>query len=115
MTRALVDQICEALPGATRALAAEGELDSWKVGGKMFACFGPTSGDGVSVKTAGTDTATMLIDAGIGTRARYFHRSWIRLGFDLDEAELRHRIETSYDLIRAALPRAQRTALPDRT
>ncbi|WP_121061654.1 MmcQ/YjbR family DNA-binding protein [Chachezhania antarctica] len=115
MSRTLIDDICAALPGAERANATEGALESWKVGGKMFACFGTRSGEGVSVKTADTETARMLIDAGAGAKAPYFHPSWIRLDESTPETDLRHRIETSYDLIRAKLPKATRTALPPRT
>ena len=114
VTRAEVDGICAALPGATEAHPPE--LVSWKVGGKMFACFGGEGDmDGVSVKTPDTDTAAMLIDAGAAVRAPYFHRSWVRLPFgatDMDEA--RHRLATSYDLIRASLKKADREALPER-
>ena len=114
MTRAEVDALCAALPGAT--LAHPPELVSWKVGGKMFACFG---GDGemqgVSVKTASVETAQMLIEAEAAVRAPYFHRSWVRLPFDVtDPAEAAHRIHASYDLIRASLKKAQRDALPPR-
>ena len=65
-------QLCSSLPGATEAHPPE--LISWKVGGKMFACFGG-EGDmqGVSVKTDSTDTAAMLIVAGAAHRAPYFH------------------------------------------
>ncbi|MCC1480982.1 MmcQ/YjbR family DNA-binding protein [Roseibaca sp. Y0-43] len=114
VTREQIDAICAALPGAT--LAHPPELVSWKVGGKMFACFG---GDGemsgVSVKCADVDTARMLIDAGVAQRAPYFHASWVRLVFDsarLDDA--RHRLTASYDLVRASLKKAQRDALPAR-
>ena len=48
--------------------------DAWKVGGKMFACIG-AGVPGVPVKTDRIETAGMLIDAGVGARAPYFHRS----------------------------------------
>ncbi|MEP2641434.1 MmcQ/YjbR family DNA-binding protein [Roseobacter sp.] len=113
VTRDLVDQICGALPGATLALPPE--LISWKVGGKMFACFG---GDadmrGVSLKTADADTAAMLIAAGPAIKAPYFHKSWVRLQFDATTAdEMAHRIGVSYDIIRKSLPKAIRDGLPD--
>ena len=47
----------------------------------------------------------MLIEAGAGERAPYFHRSWILLDWDMDEAELRGRLANSYRLIRAGLPK----------
>ncbi|MGB3408997.1 MAG: MmcQ/YjbR family DNA-binding protein [Jannaschia sp.] len=114
MTRADVDTLCAALPGATPTDA--GELDSWKVGGKMFACMagGEFRGaeDGVSVKCPDVETAAMLIDAGAARRARYFHRSWVRLPYDgADPEEAAHRIRVSYDTIVATLPKATREAL----
>ncbi len=114
VTRQQADQICGALPGAT--LAHPPELVSWKVGGKMFACFGGDGDrDGVSVKTADADTAAMLIEAGAAVRAPYFHKSWVRLPFDAtDTADLTHRVAVSYDIVRKSLPKAKRDALPAR-
>lgn len=114
MTRADVDALCAALPGATPT--GPGELDSWKVAGRMFACMagGDSRGaeDGVSVKCPDVETAAMLIDAGAATKARYFHRSWVRLPYaTTDRAEAEHRIRVSYDTIVATLPKATREAL----
>ncbi|MEL6979387.1 MAG: MmcQ/YjbR family DNA-binding protein [Pseudomonadota bacterium] len=110
MTRATVDAICAGLPGAHLPAPESGELEAWKLGGKMFACLAGGEA-GVSVKTDSIETAEMLIAAGVGERAPYFHRSWIRLPLDAPEAELRHRIETSYRLIRAGLPRKMLASL----
>lgn len=113
MTRELVNTICAGFPGAEHSDPWGGGHDAWKVGGKMFATVG-TMNDGVSVKTPDVETATMLIDAGIGIKAPYFHRSWIKLPWGTDPDELRHRIETSYDLIRAGLTRKLQASLPPR-
>ena len=86
MTRTLVDTLCAAHPGATAADPTT-ELASWKVGGKMFACFGDRI-DGVCVKTDSTETAAMLIDAGAATKAPYFHKSWVLVSFGSAEEEL---------------------------
>ena len=118
MTRAEIDTICAALPGAV--LSGPGELDAWKVGGKMFTCFGHEEGraentEHVAVKCTDVETAGMLIDAGAASKAPYFHRSWVRLTLAaLDPDEARHRIAVSYDTIRAKLPKATRTALTER-
>ena len=109
MTRDDVNAICGTLQGATAADPTT-ELDSWKVGGKMFACFGDR-GDGFCVKTDSIETATMLIDAGAATKAPYFHRSWVLVSFNADPAELSHRINVSYDIIHKALPKKIRDAL----
>jgi predicted DNA-binding protein (MmcQ/YjbR family) len=118
VTRDDIDTLCAALPGAV--LSGPGELDAWKVGGKMFACFGhvetrAANTDAVSVKCPDVDTAAMLIDAGAAHRAAYFHRSWVSLALaeiTLDDA--RHRIAVSYDTIRAGLKKSARDALPPR-
>jgi predicted DNA-binding protein (MmcQ/YjbR family) len=115
MHRADVDSLCATHPGAK--LSGPGELDAWKVGGKMFACFGHAENrakntDSVSVKCPDIETAQMLIDAGAATRAAYFHRSWVSLALaGLDEAEAAHRVAVSYETVRAGLPKKIREAL----
>ncbi|TFL19956.1 MmcQ/YjbR family DNA-binding protein [Jannaschia formosa] len=115
MTRAEFDTLCAAHPGAT--LSGPGELDAWKVGGKMFACFGheETRAENtgtVSLKCPDAETAAMLIEAGAATRAPYFHRSWVQLTLaDLTGEEAAHRVAVSYDTIRASLPKKVREAL----
>ncbi len=109
-TRALVNTICATFPGAVVSDPWGGGHDAWKVGGKMFACIGAIQ-TGVSVKTGSVETAQMLIEAGVGTRAPYFHRSWIYLPETVDTDELRHRLVTSYQIIRAGLPKKVQAAL----
>lgn len=115
VTRKDVDTICAALPGAE--LAQPPELISWKVGGKMFACFGGDGDtEGVSVKTPDTETAALIIDAGEAVRAPYFHKSWVRLQFDTaDLNAAQHHIHVSYDIVRKSLKKSVRDALPERT
>ncbi|MFQ1700896.1 MmcQ/YjbR family DNA-binding protein [Loktanella agnita] len=109
MSRDAVNTICAALPGA-RASDPTTELDSWKVGGKMFACFGDRI-DGVCTKTDSVETAQMLIDAGAATKAPYFHKSWVLVSLDAPADELRHRIQTSYDIIVKSLPKKTQATL----
>ncbi|MEO0991085.1 MAG: MmcQ/YjbR family DNA-binding protein [Pseudomonadota bacterium] len=111
--RTTVDAICAALPGAEKSDPWGGGHDAWKVGGKMFACIGSVD-PGISVKTPDIETAEMLIEAGVGTKARYFHKSWIRLPENTAESELRHRLEISYDIVRAGLTKKAQAALPPR-
>jgi predicted DNA-binding protein (MmcQ/YjbR family) len=87
-----------------------GGHDAWKVGGKMFACIGAVM-PGVSLKTDSVETAQMLIEAGVGVKAPYFHRSWVNLPWGTAEAELRHRITASYRLVRASLTRRAQSEL----
>ncbi|WP_170607842.1 MmcQ/YjbR family DNA-binding protein [Ruegeria arenilitoris] len=114
MSRETVNAICAELPGAELSDPRGGGHDAWKVGDKMFACIG-TVGDGVSVKTPDIETAQMLIDAGIATKAPYFHRSWIRLSWDTDAEEMRHRLTVSYDLVRASLTKKLQATLSPRS
>jgi predicted DNA-binding protein (MmcQ/YjbR family) len=115
VTRTQFDALCAAHPGAI--LSGAGELDAWKVGGKMFACFGheETRAENTghaSVKCPDVETAAMLIDAGAASRAAYFHRSWVSLDLpDLDADEAAHRVAVSYDAVRAGLSKRVREAL----
>jgi len=111
MSRDLVNRICATFPGAERSDPWGGGHDAWKVGGKMFACVGAVQ-TGVSVKTDSVETAEMLIAAGIGIRAPYFHRSWIHVPEGTTPEEVRHRLAQSYKLIRLGLPKKVQSALP---
>lgn len=110
MSRALINRICAAFPGAEVSDPWGGGHDAWKVGGKMFACIGAVM-PGVSVKCDSIETAEMLINAGVAQRAPYFHRSWVNLPFDADEAELAHRLRQSYRLVRSGLPKRVQAGL----
>lgn len=111
MSRARVNQICATFPGAEVSEPWGEGLDAWKVAGKMFAASGGIHG-GLSVKTDSIETAQMLIDAGVGERARYFHRSWIHLPDGTDDGEIEHRLRMSYALVRAGLTRKVQAMLP---
>ena len=113
MSRETVNAICETFPGAEVSDPWGGGHDAWKVGGKMFACIGMKN-DGVSVKTRDIETAQMLIDAGVGEKAPYFHRSWVRLPWDCEIEEMRHRLESSYDLVRSGLTKKVQATLAPR-
>lgn len=113
MSRDLVNEICAPLPGAECSDPWGGGHDAWKIGGKMFASIGAMGG-GVSVKTPDIETAQMLIEAGVGTKAPYFHRSWILIPFGGDADELRHRIFVSYDTVRASLTKKLQATLAPR-
>jgi predicted DNA-binding protein (MmcQ/YjbR family) len=111
MSRKRINAICGKFPGAEVSDPWGGGHDAWKVGGKMFACIGAEM-PGVSVKTDSIETAQMLIEAGVGQQARYFHRSWINLPFETADEELRHRLAQSYRIVRAGLPKKVQAALP---
>lgn len=106
-----LDAICAALPGAEWE---DGDgIPSWKIGGKMFATTGHVT-PGVSVKTSGVDTARMLIEAGVAEKAKYFHASWVRLPETVEDDELRHRVLSSYDIVRGGLSKKAQAAWPAR-
>ena len=108
-----VRKVCATLPGTECSDPCGGGHDAWQVGGKMFACIGAVTA-GVAVKTRDIETAQMLIDTGIASKAPYFHRSWVQLPEDCAVDKLRHRLIISYDLIRASLTKKLRSALPPR-
>jgi predicted DNA-binding protein (MmcQ/YjbR family) len=110
--RARVAAIADPLPGVSCDDPWGGGHDVWKVGGKMFAMIGAVL-PGLSVKCADADTAALLIEAGLGERAPYLHRSWIKLHETVSDADLRHRILASYRLVRAGLPAGLRKTLPE--
>lgn len=107
MSRQAINAICASLPGAQVSDPWGGGHDAWKVGGKMFACIGAIT-PGVSVKTESIEMAEMLIGMGVGVKAPYFHRSWINIPFDAAPDELRHRLHTSYRIVRASLPKKRK-------
>ncbi|WP_299962458.1 MmcQ/YjbR family DNA-binding protein [uncultured Roseobacter sp.] len=118
MTREAFDALCAVHPGAV--LSGPGELDAWKVGGKMFACFGHTDNraendDHVVVRCADAEMARVLIDSGVAGKPAYFRGAWVRLDLpSLPADEARHRVAVSYDAVRAGLTKKAQAALPQR-
>jgi len=111
VSRDLVTRLCRALPGAEWSEPFGPGTDVWKVGNKIFAAIG-SENLGVSVKVPDVDTAEMLRDAGIATKAPYFHKTWVRVPFSAGEDEIAHRLRVSYDTIRASLPKKLQATLP---
>lgn len=111
--RQRVAAICERLPGVEVAHVWGGLYETWQVRARIFAGIG-TATPGVAVKCRDVETAQMLIEAGVGGQARYFHRSWVLLPEAVDEDELAHRLVLSYDIVRAKLPKRVRADLPAR-
>ena len=106
-----INAICQGLPGAEQSDPWGGGHDAWKIGGKMFACIGAVT-PGVSVKTDSIESAEMLIQAGVASKAPYFHRSWVLLPFDTADDELRHHLTSSYRRVRAGLTKKAQAELP---
>lgn len=116
MTRAEFDTLCGRRPGAV--LSGPGELDAWKIGGKMFACYGDhaaraTNTGTVVVRLPDREMAEMLVEAGAAHWPPYFRGAWVGLALaTLDPEEAAHRIAVSYDTVRAGLTRKAQAALP---
>lgn len=110
MCRNRVNAICTEFPGADVSDPWGGGHDAWKVGGKMFACIGSVT-PGVSVKTESIEMAEILIEAGVASKAPYFHRSWVQLPFETAEDELQHRVAQSYKIVRSSLTKKVQATL----
>ena len=110
MSRAIVNAICETLPSAEVSDPWGGGHDAWKIGGKMFVSIGAVT-EGVAVKCPSIDDALHLEDLFGWPKAPYFHRSWVLVPWDIGEDELRHRIQTSYTVVRSGLTKKAQAAL----
>ena len=108
-----VKALCATRPGGAWSESFGPGHGVRKVGGRTFAAMGALD-PGASVETPDVETASVPIDAGLGLRARCFHRFWVRLPEGVDAAEPSHRIEASHDIARAGLTRGARAALPPR-
>lgn len=102
--------LCASLPGAEVSNPFGEGNDVWKVGGKIFAIVA-ADGSGVSVKTAGVDAASELIEQGLGEKAPYLHASWVRVPGSTAHAPLKNYVQASYRLIRGKLPKKVRETL----
>ncbi len=57
----------------------------------------------------------MLRDAGAALKAPYFHQTWVLVPFKTaPDDEIAHRLGTSYDVIRASLPKKVQASLAPR-
>ncbi|WP_368183841.1 MmcQ/YjbR family DNA-binding protein [Aestuariibius sp. HNIBRBA575] len=110
MSQSAIQNICAAQAGAEKSFPFDETTEVWKVAGKIFAA---VTGDGtkVSVKTPSVEDAQLLIEMGRGEKAPYFHKSWVRVSADIPLDELTDRIEKSYGIIRAALPKKVQATL----
>lgn len=112
MSRDFVNAFCRDLPGAQWSEPFGPGHDVWKVGDKIFASIF-SKGTGVIVKCPDVDTADMLKEVGAAMKAPYFHKSWVLVPFErADEGEVIHRLQVSYDVIRAGLTKKVQAALP---
>ncbi|QPH55828.1 MmcQ/YjbR family DNA-binding protein [Pontivivens ytuae] len=117
MSQALEDH-AGALPGAWMVVQWMG-AHVFKVGpgdkAKVFAIFADKT-ERVTLKCKDAETASFLIEIGAAEKAPHLPRGgWVAFSLnDTDEDDLRERIETSYDVVRATLTKAQQADLPPR-
>lgn len=111
MTPAAFDRVCRALPGATMDVQW-GDDHVYKVGGKMFAVYGP-SADSFSFKAS--DIAfEVLTQIGPGKPAPYLARAkwvWFESLKDQDSAEVEDWLTSAHGLIAARLTKKLRAEL----
>lgn len=116
MTPKTAEAYALSLPGAWQVVQWMGS-HVCKIGpkghDKVFAIFAPEKGR-VTLKCADIETADFLIEIGAAERAPHLPRGgWIALKVvDVGEDELCERIETSYKIIRASLPKSIQSQLP---
>ncbi|QCO55124.1 MmcQ/YjbR family DNA-binding protein [Pseudorhodobacter turbinis] len=112
MQRDQINAFCRALPATTHVVQWGGS-DVWKVGGKVFAI---VSAEGVSFKTSELMFEVLGHEEGIRPAPYLASRGFKWLQHygppgGLPDAELGQALETSYEMIRDALPRKTRAEL----
>lgn len=111
MDRQAIERICLALPGATLDYPFGPGVDTYRVGGKMFALVSPDGG--VSFKVS--DIAwEVLTETGRARPAPYLARAkWVNLPDPSawDATELAEHLALAYGIVAAGLTRKARAAL----
>ena len=113
MTLDAVRQICRALPGVTEDIKWGADL-AFSVGGKMFCVVNVNPPHQISFKCTPDEFGDLVERPGL-VPAPYLARAmWVQesvLGEALERPELERLLRTSYELVRAKLPRKMRDAL----
>lgn len=111
MTEEQIHGHCLGLPGTTMVVQWMGAR-VYKVADKLFAILAQ-EGERITVKCADVETAEFLIEIGAAKRAAHLTRGgWISLTVaDVDDGEMAERLTTSYNTVRASLPKRLREAL----
>ncbi len=111
MTPAAFDKACRGLPGVTMD-RPWGDDEVYKVGGKMFAVYGP-AGDSFSFKAS--DIAfEVLTETGPGKPAPYLARAkwvWFASLAEQDDGDVTDWLKSAHGLIAAKLTKKLRAGL----
>src|SRR2546425_12889425 len=116
MTLDVVRQICRALPGVTEDIKWGADL-AFSVGGKMFCVICVDRPHQISFKCTAEDFGELVERPGLMPAPYLARAMWVQeseLGKALDRPELERLLQTSYELVRAKLPRKQRESLTAR-
>ncbi len=106
MHHAFADKHCSALPDAERVHPFGPETIVWVVNGHMFAAY-TEAGDGISVRTADTNSALQPVEAdGPSTLPTLTGEGWVVIPWETPIDDLRARIDESYNLVRTDWPNA---------
>ena len=113
MTLDTLRQICRALPGVTEDIKWGADL-AFSVGGRMFCVAGLEPPHPTAFKCTPEEFGELVERPGL-VPAPYLARAmWAQeagLGEALDRRELERLLKTSYELVRAKLPKSTRDAL----
>ena len=113
MTLDVVRQICRRFPGVTEDIKWGADL-AFSIGGKMFSVVGVEPPHPISFKCGPEEFGELIERPGL-VPAPYLARAlWVQeqeLGEALDRRELERLLRTSYELVRAKLPKATQMKL----
>ena len=108
-----VRKICRALPGVTEDIKWGADL-AFSIGGKMFCVVSVEPPHSISFKCRAEEFGELVERPGL-IPAPYLARAlWVQeqeLGEALDPRELERLLRTSYELVRAKLPKSTREKL----
>ena len=107
--------MCLSFPGATEGLKWEDHL-CFMVGEKMFCITSVDAGwEGASLKVTPEDFDELTERPGIVPQAYMAHNKWVRVEKykALKDAEWKHYVRQSYDIIRSKLPKKIQKELGD--
>ena len=112
MTPAAIATYCKTLPHATCVVQWEG-VQVFKVGGKMYATFALEGEHGLAFKCSAEEFEELIERPGIIPAPYLARAKWIALEHEsaIPRAELKQRINRSYELVKAGLTKKAQAEL----